>query len=53
MAQRVSQRLAQDAEEPRLSVSIGVAEVPRDGATIEHLLSAADQALYNDKRQVR
>ena len=53
VAQRVSQRLAQDAEEPRLSVSIGVAEFPRDGATIEHLLSAADQALYNDKRQVR
>jgi diguanylate cyclase (GGDEF)-like protein len=51
VAQRVSQRLAQDAEEPRISVSIGVAEFPRDGATIEHLLSAADQALYNDKRR--
>src|SRR5207245_10703856 len=49
-AQRVVQRLSQDAEEPRLSVSIGIAEFPRDGATIEHLLSAADQALYNDKR---
>lgn len=53
VAQRVAQRLAQDAEEPRLSVSIGVAEFPRDGATIEHLLSAADQALYNDKRRDR
>jgi len=51
VAERISQRLAQDAEEPRLSVSIGVAEFPRDGATIEHLLSAADQALYNDKRR--
>ena len=51
VAQRVSQRLSQDAEEPRISVSIGVAEYPRDGATIEHLLSAADQALYNDKRR--
>lgn len=51
VAQRVAQRLLQDAEEPRLSVSIGVAEFPRDGATIEHLLSAADQALYNDKRR--
>ncbi len=50
-AQRVVQRLSQDAEEPRLSVSIGIAEFPRDGATIEHLLSAADQALYNDKRR--
>ncbi len=53
VAKRVSQRLAQDAEEPRLSVSIGVAEYPRDGATIEHLLNAADQALYNDKRRAR
>ena len=51
VAERVAHRLSQDAEEPRLSVSIGVAEFPRDGATIEHLLSAADQALYNDKRR--
>ena len=53
VAQRVAQRLSQDAEEPRLSVSIGIAEFPRDGATIEHLLSAADQSLYNDKRRDR
>lgn len=51
VAQRVAHRLSQDAEEPRLSVSIGIAEFPRDGATIEHLLSAADQSLYNDKRR--
>ena len=51
VAQRVAQRLFEDAEEPRLSVGIGVAEFPRDGTTIEHLLSAADQALYNDKRR--
>lgn len=51
VAQRILQRLTQDAEEPRLSVSIGVAEYPRDGTTIEHLLSAADQALYSDKRR--
>ena len=50
-AQRVAQRLSQDGEEPRLSVSIGIAEFPRDGATIEHLLSAADQSLYNDKKR--
>lgn len=53
VAQRIAQRLAQDAEEPRISVSIGVAEFPRDGATIEHLFSAADQALYHDKRRNR
>lgn len=51
VAKRVAERLAQDAEEPRLTVSIGIAEFPRDGATIEHLLSAADQSLYNDKRE--
>ena len=53
VAVRVAQRLSLDAEEPRLSVSIGIAEFPRDGATIEHLLSAADQSLYNDKRRDR
>ncbi len=50
VAERISKRLAADAEEPQLSVSIGVAEYPRDGATIEHVLSAADQALYDQKR---
>jgi diguanylate cyclase (GGDEF)-like protein len=49
VAQRISQRLAEDAELPRLSVSVGVAEYPRDGLTIEHLLSAADHALYEIK----
>ncbi|HEX4546312.1 MAG TPA: MASE1 domain-containing protein [Candidatus Acidoferrum sp.] len=50
VARRISQRLAEDAEVPRLSVSIGVAEYPRDGSTIESLLSAADRALYEAKR---
>ena len=49
VAQRITQRLAQDTESPKLSVSIGVAEYPRDGASVEHILSAADQALYNQK----
>ena len=53
VAIRVAERLSQDAEEPRLTVSIGIAEFPRDGATIEHLLSAADQSLYNDKGKGR
>jgi diguanylate cyclase (GGDEF)-like protein len=50
VAQRISQRLAEDIEVPRLSVSIGVAEYPRDGSSIESLLSAADRALYEAKR---
>jgi diguanylate cyclase (GGDEF)-like protein len=49
VAQRISQRLAEDAEVPRLTVSVGVAEYPRDGLTIEHLLSAADRTLYEIK----
>jgi len=49
VAQRISLRLTEDVEVPRLSVSIGIAEYPRDGATIEHILSAADQALYDEK----
>jgi diguanylate cyclase (GGDEF)-like protein len=50
LANRISQRLTADVEEPRLSISIGAAQYPRDGATVEHLLSAADHALYNEKR---
>jgi diguanylate cyclase (GGDEF)-like protein len=51
VAERISQRLSEDAETPQLSVSIGIAEYPRDGTTIEHILSAADQALYNVKHR--
>ncbi len=53
VAQRIFQRLTEDVEVPRLSVSVGVAEYPRDGLTIEHMLSAADQALYNEKRRLK
>ena len=34
------------AEQPKLSVSIGVAIYPKDGETVETLLGAADAALY-------
>jgi diguanylate cyclase (GGDEF)-like protein len=53
VAHRISQRIAEDIEVPRISVSIGVAEYPRDGSTIESLLSAADRALYEAKRRSR
>ena len=52
VAQRISQRLSEDVEVPRLSASFGVAEYPRDGQTVELLLSAADQALYNEKHRI-
>jgi diguanylate cyclase (GGDEF)-like protein len=51
VAQRISQRVTVDAEAPNLSISIGAAECPHNGATIEHILSAADHVLYNEKRR--
>ena len=49
VAQRISDRLRSDGLEPPLSVSIGVANFPADGATLEELLSAADRHLYYHK----
>ena len=49
VARRVCGRLANDAKEPRLFVSVGVGIYPRDGKTIENLLRAADHALYKTK----
>lgn len=46
---RICERLADDREEPLLSVSVGVAVYPEDGTTIETLLQAADRALYKMK----
>jgi diguanylate cyclase (GGDEF)-like protein len=49
LANRLGDRLASDLEQPRLSVSLGWAVYPRDGASPEPLLSAADRALYAAK----
>ena len=49
VAQRVSEQLNSDGEEPSLSVSIGIAIYPQNGSTIDELLGAADRALYRDK----
>jgi diguanylate cyclase (GGDEF)-like protein len=49
VASRICERLTQDGQEPPISVSAGVAVYPRDGATIEKLLNAADIALYSMK----
>jgi len=46
VAARVSERLAQDVEAPRIKASFGVALFPRDGTTAEAILSGADRALY-------
>jgi diguanylate cyclase (GGDEF)-like protein len=53
LAERVSARVAADGESPQLSVSVGVAVYPRDGATAEKLLTAADKELYRNKAAAR
>jgi diguanylate cyclase (GGDEF)-like protein len=50
VAQRICNRVADDGEKPRISVSIGIAICPQDGETVEKLLSTADRALYESKR---
>jgi diguanylate cyclase (GGDEF)-like protein len=49
VARRISERLRNDGEQPRISVSTGTAMYPRDGETIEELLGAADRTLYREK----
>ncbi len=49
VAQRISKRLVEDGEEPRVSVSIGMAIYPDDGETINEILGAADRDLYREK----
>lgn len=51
VAERISQRLANDPETPRISASVGVAEYPSNGHTVEHILCAADEALYSEKHK--
>jgi diguanylate cyclase (GGDEF)-like protein len=49
VAERVTEQLRSDNEEPPLTVSVGTAVYPRDGSTVEELLRAADTALYEKK----
>jgi GGDEF domain-containing protein len=49
VARRICDLVAQDAEHPVLSVSVGVASYPQDAQTIGTLLYAADRALYEMK----
>ncbi|HEU5154646.1 MAG TPA: hypothetical protein VFU03_07950, partial [Gemmatimonadales bacterium] len=53
VANRIAELLAGDPETPPLAVSQGVAVYPRDAATAEALLGAADQSLYGLKPQAR
>jgi diguanylate cyclase (GGDEF)-like protein/PAS domain S-box-containing protein len=51
VARRICHSLAHDDRKPKLSVSIGLAVYPRDGETLDILLSAADAALYSMKAE--
>ena len=53
VARRICCCLADDHQEPALSVSVGVAVHPHSGKTIENLMRAADEALYEAKGRVR
>jgi diguanylate cyclase (GGDEF)-like protein/PAS domain S-box-containing protein len=46
LIERIRERLANDGEQPPLSVSIGTAVYPDDGDTLEKLLKTAECALY-------
>jgi len=52
VACRIREQLVRDNEQPPLSVSIGVADYPEGGQTIEGLLRAADRELYGIKSGV-
>jgi diguanylate cyclase (GGDEF)-like protein/PAS domain S-box-containing protein len=53
VGQRICESLANDHEEPTLSVGMGLAAYPEDGTTTEALLQAADRALYRMKHRQR
>jgi diguanylate cyclase (GGDEF)-like protein/PAS domain S-box-containing protein len=46
VSRRICDLLANDAEDPVLTVSVGLASFPKDAGTIGTLLYAADKALY-------
>jgi two-component system, cell cycle response regulator len=52
VAFRIRDQLARDNQQPPLSVSIGVADYPQGGETIEDLLRTVDRELYRMKGDV-
>ena len=51
VARRISGSIAEDHNGPRISVSVGIGVFPLNGETPEALVSAADNELYEMKRQ--
>jgi len=53
VVRRISERVAQDHEQPAISAGVGMAFYPQDGQTTEALLAVADEALYRVKDHAR
>ena len=53
VTRRICERVANDGNGPKLSVSVGISVYPQDGDTIEKLLREADSALYSMKQERR
>ena len=53
VASRVARMLADDEELPPLTATSGVAVYPRDGASLDALIEAADRMMYEGKRARR
>jgi diguanylate cyclase (GGDEF)-like protein/PAS domain S-box-containing protein len=51
VGRRICECLANDQEEPWISVSFGVGVYPENGPTVEALLGTADRTLYEMKRR--
>jgi diguanylate cyclase (GGDEF)-like protein/PAS domain S-box-containing protein len=51
IGRRICASVVADHEEPRLSVSVGIAVYPHDGVSMEGLLRIADRALYAMKAE--
>lgn len=49
VASRIKRHLENSTEEPKLTLSIGVATHPHSGTSVQHLLESADQELYAQK----
>jgi diguanylate cyclase (GGDEF)-like protein len=49
--ERIQECLQRETEEPKVSVSIGIASYPADGRTGQELVEAADHRLYQQKKR--
>jgi diguanylate cyclase (GGDEF)-like protein/PAS domain S-box-containing protein len=53
VCERIAMSLRKDAQDPKLTVSIGTGVFPDDGRTAQEILRAADRQLYQRKKSSR